>query len=90
MKIIPSLSAKDTLEILDKQWLTTNDLKKLACVGTNKVKELKKSIIEMIHKEDGDNYYLPSGQLPTDKVIKYLKINVNYLKKIAKEKDTTK
>lgn len=81
MRIVPSLSAEETLKILEKQWITTSDLKKLACVGTNKAKELRESIIKMIYEEDG-NYYLPSGQLPTDKVIKYLKINISYLKKI--------
>lgn len=84
MKIIPSLTAEETLHILSKQWICTKDLKRLACVSSARVKELRESIIKMIYEEEGENYYLPSGQLPTDKVIKYLKINVNYLKKVGR------
>ena len=88
MKTIPSLSAEETLKILENQWLTTNDLKKLACVGTTKVSEIKKAIIEELHKED-KNYYLPAGLLPTDKVVEFLKINIKYLKRISNKKESS-
>ena len=86
MKIIPSLSAKETLKKKEKQWLTTNDLKKLACVGSARGASIKKAIIDKLHEED-KNYYLPSGQLPTDKVVEYLKINIKHLRKIANKKE---
>lgn len=86
MKTIPSLSAEQTLKILENQWLTTSDIKKLACVGSSKVTDIKKAIIDKLHKED-ENYYLPAGLLPTDKVVEYLKINVKFLKKILDKKE---
>ena len=89
MKTIPSLSATETLEIIKKQWLTTSDLKKLACVGNNRVAEIKKAIIDKLHEED-KNYYLPSGLLPTDRVVDYLKINIKYLEKISNKKEERK
>lgn len=87
MKTIPSLSAEETLQILENQWLTTNDIKRLACVGTTRVASIKKAIIDKLHEED-ENYYLPAGLLPTDKVVEFLKINVKYLKKISDKKES--
>ena len=84
MKIAKVLSATETLKILDNQWLSTNDIKMLAGVGLSRASSLKKEI-EKIIKQNDPNYFLPSGLVPTNAVIDYLHINVNYLKKIAKE-----
>lgn len=75
------LTATETLELLNNQWATTTDVKRLACVGTNKSLDIMKSI-----REDAESkgYFLPSGLVPMEMVIDYLKINVSYLKKISR------
>lgn len=80
-KAINRLTATETLELLNNQWATTTDVKRLASVGTNKSLDIMKSI-----REDAENkgYYLPRGLVPMEMVIDYLKINVGYLKKISR------
>lgn len=84
MRITKTLSANETLKILDSQWLSTNDIRLLARVGLSKAALLKKEIEKAV-KQDDPNYFLPAGLVPTVAVIDYLHININYLKKIAKE-----
>ena len=84
-KIPMRLSAKEILDILDQQWLDTKDIKNIACVGIKNAKKIKEEITKRIKLED-ENYFLPNGLLPTDKVIEYLNLNINYLKKIAERK----
>lgn len=79
-KNIPSLTAKETLEILDKQWADINDIRKLACCGRDKAREVKKEINTTLAKEG----YTIINKVPMEKVVEYLKININYLKKISK------
>lgn len=82
-RIPKSSSAEVMLEVLSKQWLDTNDIKILACVGIEKARKIKYDIASMLEE---DNYFLPNGLVPSEKVIEYLNININYLKKIARNK----
>ena len=75
------LTARETLKLLDNQWADTNDIKKLACCGTNKAGVIKNEIKEQLKKE---GYELPSGLIPMDRLFDYLKININYLRKVSK------
>jgi len=76
------MGAKDTLELLSKQWCDLNDLMKLTQVGKNYAIKLRNEIrISLIN----DGYLLPSRLLPMNEVVKYLKINISYLQKMAKE-----
>lgn len=75
-----SLSAEETLDILNKNYLDTNDIAKVASVGRDKAREIKRDIENKLIEEG----YTLTPKVPTDKVVEYLKINVNYLKKIAK------
>lgn len=78
------IKASEILEILNQQWLNATEIKKLAAVGYGNALTIKKQIISEIYKND-QNYYLPPGLLPTQKVIEYLHIDIKYLRKIAKE-----
>ena len=71
---------KYTLIILKKVWCDTNDLMKLSQLGINNTTKLKKEI-----KTDLENqgYLLPKGKLPMIEVIKKLKIDIDYLERIA-------
>ncbi len=76
--MIKSLKSSEILEILSHQYVSTEDIKKIACCGLNRAQTIKRNIVKQLESE---NYLLPYGLVPTDKVVEYLKINVNYLKK---------
>lgn len=76
------MNAKETLDLISKQWCNINDLKKLTGLGKNSTIKLKNEIREdLINK----GYQLPSKLLPMNEVVNYLKINITYLQKMAKE-----
>ena len=75
------LTTSETLKLLSKPYLKTSDIKKIASCGDNKAIEIKKAILKIC---DERNYYVPSGLTPTEIVIEYLNININYLKKMMK------
>lgn len=73
------MNAKELLEILSKQWCTTEDLKKITNVGYNKAYSIRNELIKFLEKDD---YILPKGLLPIQEVVKYLKIDIEYLNKV--------
>lgn len=76
------MNVKETLELISKQWCSLNDLIKLTELGKNSASKLKSEIrIDLLNK----GYLLPAKLLPTNEVVNYLKININYLQKMAKE-----
>lgn len=76
------MNARETLNIISKQWCDLNDLMKLAEIGKNNAIKLRKEIKnELILK----GYTLPNNRLPMYEVVNKLKININYLEKMAKE-----
>ena len=76
------MNAKETLELISKQWCSLSDLIKLTGLGKNSASKLKTEIRgDLINK----GYYIPSKLLPMNEVVSYLKINVSYLQKMAKE-----
>lgn len=80
MKLVDSLTAEETLEIISKQWATVNDIRLLASVGNNKALQIKNEIQQNI-KQAG---FIPTTKIPMDMLVNYLGINVDYLKKISK------
>ena len=83
-KIPKSASASEMLEILKKQWLNTKDIKILASVGYEKAVKIKKEIIKNVEEQ---GYFLPSGLVPSEEEIKYLNLNIKYLKKVSEWKE---
>lgn len=76
------MNAKETLNLISKQWCDLNDLRKLTGLGKNSATKLKNEIkIDLENK----GYLLPSKLLPMNEVVSYLKINISYLQKMAKE-----
>ena len=77
-----NMDARETLKLISKQWCNLNDLMLLAEIGKNNVVKLRKEI-----KQDliNQNYTLPNNKLPMIEVVNKLKININYLEKMAKE-----
>lgn len=77
------LTAKETLELLNNQWATTEDIMKLAFVGENKAREIGKEIMNIVTEKHKKK--LPRGLFPMQVVQEYLEININYLKKIERD-----
>lgn len=76
------MTAKETLDLISKQWCDLNDLRKLTGLGKNSASKLKSEIrINLLNK----GYQLPNKLLPMNEVVNYLKININYLQKMSKE-----
>lgn len=73
------MDAKETLELISKQWCNLNDLMKLLGCGRNKALMAKKTIKERLIN---DGYYLPNNNLPMQAVVDILKIDINRLEKI--------
>lgn len=76
------MDARETLKLISKQWCNLDDLMKLAEIGKNNAVKLRWEI-----KNDLINrgYTLPNNRLPMIEVVNKLKININYLEKMAKE-----
>lgn len=75
------MSARETLELLSKQWCDLNDLMKLTNVGRNSALKIRKEI--KVELED-KGYTLPNNLLPMCEVVNKLRINIPYLQKMCK------
>ena len=73
------MKANELLEIISKQWCKTEDLIKITGLGRNTVLKLKKQIKNSLNTRE---YSLLNGLLPMNEVVKYLKIDIDYLKDI--------
>lgn len=74
------LTAKDTLELISKQWCSSQDFSILSNTGKNTTLKLMRELRKQLEQE---NYFLPTNLLPMDKVVEYLKLNVSYLEKVS-------
>lgn len=75
-------TAQEILNVLDGMWVDKAGITLLGYCGDNKALEHIKSIRENIKIKYGKE--CPRNVVPTDEVIDYFNINVNYLRKIAK------
>lgn len=76
------MNAKETLNLISKQWCDMSDLKKLTGLGQNNAVKLRNEIkVSLVSK----GYSLPNKLLPMNEVVNYLKINIQYLQKMAKQ-----
>lgn len=79
MKKSGSTNPTERLQILEsKTWLTVPDIKKVADCGEHTARKILKSIIAEIEAE---GYLVPTTvQVPTDRVIRRLNINLDFLR----------
>ncbi len=75
------MEAKETLELISKQWCNLNDLMRLTQVGKNNALKIRKEIKGELENE---GYVLPKNLLPMCEVVKKLKINIGYLQKMIR------
>lgn len=76
------MDARETLKLISRQWCNLDDLMLLAEISKNNAVKLRKEI-----KQDliNQGYTLPNNRLPMIEVVNKLKININYLEKMARE-----
>ena len=74
------MNAKETLELISKQWCNTQDLMKISQLGINNATKIRKQIRKELISQ---GYMLPKGLIPMAKVVEYLKIDIEYLKNMA-------
>lgn len=75
------MNVQDTIQILKKQWCSIEDLMKLAQVSRTKAYKMKTEISEILESQ---GYRLPQGLLPMIEVVKYLRIDLDYLERMSK------
>ena len=73
------MTAKETLELISKQWCNLTDLMKLLSCGRNKALDVKKQIKDKLISE---GYFIPGNDLPMQAVVDVLKIDIDRLEKI--------
>lgn len=78
------LNAKETLDLISKQWCTTEDLMKLANVSRPTAMKFKNEIMEKLIKQ---GYIIPKHLVPMKEVVDRLNINIAYLESRIKNDD---
>lgn len=73
------MKASDTLELISKQWASVKDIQLLADCGRDTALKIKNAIVKEL-----ENWILPKGQIPMSKLVEYLKIDINYLKRVER------
>lgn len=79
-KIKPT--AQEILNVLDGMWVDKNGIKLIACCGDNVAWNHMKAIKSIVKDKYDKN--CPKSLVPTEEVIDYFNINLNYLRKVAK------
>ena len=75
-----SLTANETLQIIQKLWATTEDIMKLGCCGTNKAQRIKS---EIRNKMVDEGYAVPRNMVDMKLVIDYFRIDEKRIRRFA-------
>lgn len=67
-----SLTAKETLQIIERNFATTNDIMQLGCCGINKARKIKS---EIRNKMVDEGYAIPRNLVDMKLVEQYFKID---------------
>lgn len=74
------MTAKEYLEIINKQWCDVNDIQKLAQCSKKRAFVIKRTILNKLLEK---GYLIPAHYIPTVNVVEYLKIDVKFLESRA-------
>lgn len=80
---IKESTATEMLNTLQKAYLTTKDISILASVGIGTATKIREKIKEQLKEK---KILFVNNLLPNKEVVKYLHIDINYLKKIERGK----
>lgn len=73
-------TANEVLNLISTPWATIKNIMKISGTGYNTSSKIFKKIKEEVEQE---GYKLPPYVVPMERVVDYLKININYLKKVS-------
>lgn len=73
-----NISTTEMKELMNKIWASTEDIKKIGCIGKNKALEVKKEIREQMRE---DMMVFPRNLVGMNYVLKYFHIDERILKK---------
>ncbi len=76
------MNAEETLKIIAKPWCNFKDLQLLSQLGETNTFKLRKEIKKSLENK---GYVLPKTLLPMVEVVKYLKIDIDYLESRIKK-----
>ena len=79
-----SISATEMLSMVAHQWANTKDIMRIGAVGKNKAISIRKKIEKQLIDSDKE-YALPNNKVPMKEVVKYFKIDIDYLSKLTKK-----
>lgn len=74
------MTAKETLELLNKQWCNVDDIRIIAQTSKKQAQQIKREIVEIANKK---GYRFPNYLISTTSLIDYLKIDIKYLEERA-------
>ena len=79
-RLAKRLSSKEILNILNKQYLNVTEIKKIASISIKDAREIREEITQRL-KHDG--YFVPDKLIPSESLVKYLNLDLSYLKKLS-------
>ena len=75
-----SLTAEETYKIVKKMWASTEDIKKLGCIGNNKALKIKR---EIRNKMVDEGYVIPRNLVDMQLVVDYFKLDLNKIERLV-------
>lgn len=78
--LLKTITARETLELVSKQWCSSKEFSILSGTGKNTTLKLMSDLRSQLKQ---DNYHLPKTLLPMNKVVEYLHIDLQYLRKVS-------
>lgn len=76
------ISNEEILQLVSKQWCTTNDIRKLANVGIIQARKIKAQIWNELKSK---GFIIPPYVVPTELVVKKLSIDIDFIKTFTKK-----
>lgn len=77
------MSYSELFKILLKPWASVNEIMSIANCGKDSAAQIRDNIIAQIKKENKEVPYSKKIVVPTEKVIEYLNLDVDYIKSMA-------
>jgi len=78
-----NVTATEILEIIHFQWAGTKEIMKIGNIGEARALKIKKTITSDLLEK---GYTLPRNKVPMEVVLKYFKINIDYLRRVNKDR----
>ena len=78
-----NVTADEILDLIHYQWAGTKEIMKIANIGEARALKIKKQLINELLEQ---GYTLPRNKVPMEGVLKYFKINIEFLRRVKKER----